>query len=174
MSNILFSREWAMLSKDTFSVKPIANFVQKYLKQSRCSVDPFARNCNWASYTNDINPNTSAHSHMDAIEFIKSIQNMDDRIDLVILDAPYTPRQISECYKEIGRKVTMEDTQNSRFMKDVKDAADKLLRRGGVVLSFCYNSSGMGINRGYEIEEIKLINGGAAHNDIICMAERKI
>lgn len=174
MSDIKFSRVWAMPSKDTFSIKPIGEFVKRYLALSKASVDPFARNCDWATYTNDINPNTSANQHMDARDFLRSIRNMDDRIDLILLDGPYSPRQISECYKEIGKPVTMKDTQNAAFMKEIKDEANKLLRAGGIVLTFSHNTSGMGINRGYEIEEILLCNHGAAHNYTICMAERKI
>ena len=55
-----------MPNKDTFSVAPIGAFVKKYLAQSRVSVDPFARNKAWATYTNDLNPSTSAQRHLDA------------------------------------------------------------------------------------------------------------
>jgi hypothetical protein len=173
MSNILFSREWAMLSKDTFSVKPIANFVKKYLKQSKRSVDPFARNCDWFQYTNDINPKTTAKYHLDAREFLKLLISQGIKADLISLDMPYSPRQCAEVYKEIGIKVTMEHTQNARFYKEVRNLVDLMIEKDGVVLSYGYSSTGMGIKRGYEIEEIKLINGGGGHSDIICMAERK-
>lgn len=56
-----FSRVWAMPNHDTFSVKPIGEFVRRYLDASKVSVDPFARNKQWATYTNDLDPNTSAH-----------------------------------------------------------------------------------------------------------------
>ena len=55
-----------MLNSDTFSVKPIGEFVQRYLKESKVSIDPFARNKRWATHTNDINPKTEAEHHMDA------------------------------------------------------------------------------------------------------------
>jgi len=42
------------------------------------------------------------------------------------------------------------------------------------VLSFGWNSVGMGITRGYEIVEILLVCHGGAHNDTICIAEKKI
>jgi hypothetical protein len=51
-------REWAMPSHETFDIPPIAAFVQKYLRESQVSVDPFARNRRWATYTNDLDPNT--------------------------------------------------------------------------------------------------------------------
>ena len=163
-----------MPSHETFSMKPIGEFVKKYLKNSKISVDPSARNCEWFTYTNDINPNTKAHYHLDAIEFLKQLQAQKVECDLLILDLPWTCRQISECYKEIGIKVTQKHTQIASFYKEVKDAADKLVEKNGIVLSFCYNSVGMGIKRGYQIEEILLVASGGCHNDVICLAERKI
>lgn len=171
LESIQFSRKWAMPSSDTFSIKPIKEFVQRYLSQSKISIDPFARNCNWATYTNDINPNTTAQSHMDAVAYLKGLRMVIP--DLIILDMPWTARQISECYKEIGIKVTQKHTQIGSFYKEVKDAADKLLRPNGVVLSFGYSTVGMGLKRGYEIEEILMVCHGGAHFDSICMAERK-
>ena len=54
------NRQWAMPNKNTFEVKPIREFVLKYLDKSKVSIDPFARDCDWATFTNDVNPNTSA------------------------------------------------------------------------------------------------------------------
>jgi hypothetical protein len=51
---------------------------------------------------------------------------------------------------------------------------DGIMKPSGVVLSFGWQSAGMGLGRRYEIIEIALINHGAAHNDTICMAERKL
>lgn len=162
-------RTWAMPNRNTFEVKPIGDFVKKYLAASVNSCDPFARNNTWAVHTNDIDPNTSAQHHMDAIEFLSLSEN---RYDLIILDPPYSPRQISECYKSIDRTVSMSDTQNAKFNKQVKDAAYRaLIDTDGIVLSFGWNSSGMGISRGFKILEIMLCSHGGAHNDTICMAE---
>jgi hypothetical protein len=178
MSNIIFRREWAMPSGDTFSIKPIKNFVEKYLVVSEqvgmITVDPFARNSDLTTYSNDINPKTSAHKHMDAVDYLNELESKGCQASLVILDPPYSPRQISECYKELGLPVTMETTQNARFYKNIKDATDKIVKDGGYVLNFGWNSSGMGKDRGYEIVEILLVAHGSAHNDTICMAERKL
>ena len=56
----------------------------------------------------------------------------------------------------------------------MRDALDPLIVAGGVVLSFGWHSNGMGRNRGYETEEILLVRHGGAHNDTICLAERKV
>lgn len=57
-----FARTFAMPNAETFTVPPIGAFVQRYLAASKVSVDPFARNRSWATYTNDLNPATSAQS----------------------------------------------------------------------------------------------------------------
>ena len=165
------SRKWAMPSHNTFSVKPIGEFVRKYLKDAKTSIDPFARNNNWATFCNDLNPETSADFHMDAVEFMKELYDRGHRdADLIILDPPYSPRQITECYASIGRKATMQDTQSSFYSK-LRDAALLLCGPETTVISFGWNSVGMGKKRGFNIKEIMLVCHGGAHNDTICLAE---
>lgn len=173
-SRIALSREFCMPSAETFSMRPVRSFVQKYLATSKVSVDPFARNNPWATYTNDINPETSALYHMDAQAFCVKLATLEIYADLGIFDPPYSPRQISECYRAAGISVTANDTQNARLYKRTRDALDCLIKPGGIVLSFGWNTNGMGKSRGYEIIEIALVAHGGAHNDTICMAERKL
>lgn len=161
-----------MPSRDTFSVKPIGEFVRRYLSKAKCSIDPFARNNCWADYTNDLDPSTKAQSHFDAEEFCYRMQLQNLTFDLALFDPPYSPRQISECYKSIGLEVGMKETQNAALYKRVRDALHKLLAPGAIVLSFGWNSGGMGEARGFELVEILLCSHGAAHNDTICIAER--
>ncbi len=167
-----FSRTWAMPNADTFSIKPIGEFVRRYLAGSSVSVDPFARDKQWATWTNDINPETSAAFHLDAEDFLRRVQ-FGSKADLIIFDPPYSPRQISECYKSIGREVGMEGTQNGALYKRVRDAAMPLLSPDAVVLSFGWNSAGMGEKRGFDIIEIMLVAHGGGHNDTICIAEKR-
>lgn len=167
------SRKWAMPSSDTFSVPPIGEFVKSYLRNSKVSVDPFARNKRWATYTNDLNPKTEAEYHLDALEFLEMLKDTGVIADLVIFDPPYSPRQLSECYSEIGRAALMEDTQ-SKSWSDWKNAISEITPVGGVVLSFGWNTVGMGRKHSFEILEIMLVCHGGVHNDTICMAERKV
>lgn len=162
-----------MPNADTFSVKPIGEFVRRYLSASKVSVDPFARNKRWATHTNDLNPETAAEHHMDAEAFLKMLHGGGVMADLVIFDPPYSPRQISECYKSVGRQVGMTDTQSS-FWSHAKNAIAPLVAPGGRVISFCWNTNGMGKKHGFEIEEIMLVAHGGWHNDTICIAERKL
>ena len=171
---MIFTREWAMPSHDTFSVAPIGSFVKRYLHYSKSSADPFARNNRWATFTNDLNPDTSAEYHMDAEMFLKEIAIKNVKCDLVIFDPPYSPRQISECYKSIGMEVGMKETQSALLYQRVRNAIMPILTDDAVVLSFGWNSVGMGKVRGFEIIETMLCCHGGAHNDTICIAEKRV
>lgn len=168
-----FSRVWAMPNSDTFSVPPIGEMVKRYLANAKVSCDPFARNNRWATHTNDLNPKTQAEHHMDAEDFLKMLTEKGVKCDLAILDPPYSPRQISECYKEAGITCGMKESQNSALYSRVKSALAKVLDEEATVLSFGWNSTGMGIKHGFEQIEIMLCCHGGAHNDTICLAERR-
>lgn len=174
MSAIVFSRMFAMPSGDTFSIPTIMEFVRRWSIGKVESVDPFARNSRVAIYRNDLNPKTNAEHHMPADEFLLHLNRVGVVSDLIILDPPYSPRQISELYKEIGITCGMKDTQTASFMRRVCDAAHKLTRPGTIVLSFGWNSVGMGLGNLYAIKEILLVNHGGHHNDTICMAQERI
>ncbi len=168
-----FSRVWSMPSADTFSVPPVGVMVMRYLRASKVSCDPFARNNRWATHSNDLNPATKADHHMDAEDFLRMLADQGVRCDLAILDPPYSPRQISECYKAAGVTCGMRETQNAALYSRVKSALVGVLTEDAIVLSFGWNSSGMGIKHGFEQIEIMLVCHGGAHNDTICVAERR-
>jgi hypothetical protein len=166
------SRVWAMPSLNTFDCKPIAEFVRRYIQG--VSIDPFSRNKRWATYTNDINPNTEAEYHMDAENFLNMLgdDNKAIKADCIILDPPYSPRQISECYAAAGIKAGMKDTQNAALYARVRRAAFALCKPGTIVLSFGWNSAGMG--KQFERLETLLVAHGGAHNDTICVADKYV
>ena len=168
------SRVWAMPTKDTFDCKPIGELVRRYLGQSEVSVDPFARNKRWATYTNDLDPRTLADWHMDARDFLEMLCEQRIAADLIIFDPPYSPRQIKECYDGIGLKMRSEDAWRTNGWTPEKDLANTLLVVGGVFLYFGWDSVAMGKGRGFEIEEMLLVCHGPGHNDTICTVERKI
>lgn len=170
-----FDREFAMPSATTFSIAPIGRWVLRWtqLFARHTSIDPFARDSRLCTYTNDINPKTRALYHMDAEKFLLQMRQDGVAAHLAIFDPPYSPRQISECYKGCGLPVTAKDTQNAALYRRVRNALDPLIVPGGIVLSFGWSSNGMGKTRGYEIEEMLLVAHGGAHNDTICIAERK-
>jgi len=165
-------RVWAMPSSETFNVKPIRSIVKFWLSKSKVSIDPFARNKRWATHTNDLNPDTKAEHHLDALDFLTLLAEGGIKADLLIFDPPYSPRQISECYQGVGRKVTTEDTQSS-FYNKLKEAACLVLTDDAVVISCGWNSCGMGINRGFDLLSVLLVCHGTGHNDTIVTVEKK-
>ena len=165
-----FTRFWAMPSSETFDVPPIGEFVKKYLSDSKISVDPFARNKRWATFTNDLNPATDAEYHMDALEFIEMLKVQGVVADLAIFDPPYSARQVAECYQQVGRITTTEDTQGKSWA-DWKSAIAQIVPVGGIVLSFGWNTVGMGKKHNFQILEIMAVCHGGVHNDTLCMAE---
>lgn len=169
-----FSRVWAMPNGDTFSVKPIGDFVQRYLSAAKVSIDPFARNKRWTTHTNDLNPETQAEHHMDAEKFLLMLAAQGVKADLIIFDPPYSPRQISECYKSVGLEVGMKETQSALLYQRVRDAIVPVCTEDAIVLSFGWNSVGMGKRHSFEQIEIMLCCHGGAHNDTICLAERRL
>lgn len=135
-----------MPSADTFSVPAIGDMVKRYLATAKVSCDPFARNKRWATHTNDLNPKTEAEHHMDAEAFMVMLAGKGVKCDLAIFDPPYSPRQISECYKEAGITVGMKETQNAALYARMKAAMLPILTPDAIVLSFGWNSAGMGKN----------------------------
>jgi hypothetical protein len=173
-SRIKMNRVWAMPSADTLSIPPFRQLVKKYLHTSKVSVDPFARNCTWATYTNDLNPDTAAEYHLDAVEFLDTLIAQGVKADVGIYDPPYSPRQVKECYDHIGKTVTQQATQMVDIRRDVKNRLAELIVPGGHVLSFGWESAGMGEARNFRFVEIVLCCHGSGHNDTICTVERKI
>jgi hypothetical protein len=168
------ARVFANPAADTFSIKPFAALVKRYLKESKVSIDPFARNKRWAMYTNDLNPETAAEYHLDAFDFLQMLLNKGIKADCVLFDPPYTRRQVQEVYEQIGRDYINADSQyHSLNWKRERELVNELLQVGGVVLSFGYHSNGMRLIGSYREEELLLVCHGGNHYDTICMVERK-
>jgi len=164
-------RVWAMATSSTFDCPPIRSLVKRYLLRSKVSIDPFARNKRWATFTNDLNADTQAEYHMDALDFLKKLDGDGIKADLVIFDPPYSFQQMVECYQGVGRKITGRESQ--RFYGDLRKAIDKLVLPSGHVISCGWNSIGMGKTRNYEIREVLLVCHGRAHNDTIVTVDKK-
>lgn len=161
-----------MPSADTFDCEPIRGFVQKYLMKSKVSADPYARNTRLATYRNDLNPKTMAEYHMDAEDFCLMLAGKNVVCDLVIVDPPYSPRQVKECYDSFGHKMKQDDALLGLIRKKLKTAINTITKPGSVVLTFGWNTVGMG--RGWIQREILLVCHGSDHNDTICLAEEKL
>jgi hypothetical protein len=163
-------RAHAPPSKETFRIKPIARLLKEEVNDELW-IDPFAGNNSPALVTNDLNPNTNAQYHEDALTFMKRFE--DNSVNGVLFDPPYSPRQIKECYDRIGLEVLMKTTQAS-FWSKIKDDIGRVLVLGGKVICFGWNSNGCGKVRGFVKKRILLVAHGDNHNDTIVIVENKV
>ena len=124
MKEIEINRVWAMPNSATFSIKPIEDFITRVVSEYRLLsddtriIDPF---CNGrvdiADVNNDLDPDKEADYHMDAFDFLKMFE--EKSVDGVLFDPPYSPRQVSEVYRRMGKTVNMQTTQAS-FWSNMK------------------------------------------------------
>ena len=177
---IVINREWAMPSSKTFLIRPIKDFIIKILDNvNGILIDPFANECsikgnlsdNLKYISNDLDVNYDTDYHMDATEFLHMFN--DNSIDAILYDPPYSPRQVSESYKKLDMSVNMATTQSSYWSKQKKEIA-RILKTGGKVITFGWNSGGIGKTNGFKIDEILLVAHGGWHNDTICTSETKV
>lgn len=168
-NSISIERVWAMPNKNTFSIKPIHDLIVEELTDGLW-IDPFANTNKLASVTNDLNPDYDTDYHMDALDFMKMFDS--NSVDGVLYDPPYSPRQVSECYNNVGYNVTW-DTTKASFWGNHKREISRIVKIGGKVITFGWNSGGIGYKYGFEIERILLVPHGGWHNDTICTVEVK-
>lgn len=133
-------------------------------------IDPFANTSKFAHVTNDLNPEFDTDYHLEALDFLKMFET--ESVDGILYDPPFSPRQVSESYKRIGLNVTQQMTQ-STFWANHKKEISRILRKGGKVISFGWNSGGIGKLNGFKIKRILLVAHGGWHNDTICTVEIK-
>lgn len=160
-----------MPNKNTFEIKPIKELISRYDSESVVSADPFSNRNRIAKYCNDLDPQYETEYCMDALEFLKQFN--DDYFDLILFDPPYSPRQVSECYKSLDMTVNMQTTQSS-FWGNLKKEIERVIKPNGVVITCGWNSGGIGKTKGFEIEEILMVPHGGWHNDTIITVERKV
>lgn len=169
---MIISRAWAMPNKWTFQIKPIQELVKKYMGDGVGWADPFCGASTLAQYRNDLNKeNKNAQTHMFAKDFL-ALSFGDASLNGVLFDPPYSPRQISECYKSVGLKTSMQDTQNQ--WTEEKKQISRILKTNGVAITFGWNTNGVGKKYGFKIKEILLVAHGSSHNDTICTVEVKL
>jgi hypothetical protein len=174
---LTIQRIWAMPNKLTFTIKPIKDLLTNEITNGLW-LDPFANDGTFKKLfgkyieviDNDLNPNYQTQYHLDAIDFLKEFK--DNSIDGVVYDPPYSTRQVSECYKGVGRNVTSEDTRMT-FWSNAKNEIARILKPNGKVICFGWNSMGVGASRGFKMETVLLVPHGGSKNDTICTVERK-
>ncbi len=170
------NRVWAMPNKNTFKIKPIRELIERRIKEVKDKnpnaivIDPFANQSKLADITNDLDNQYDTDYHMDALDFLKMFN--DKSIDMVLYDPPFSPRQVAECYKSLGKTVNMQTTQSSYWSRHKKEIS-RIIKKNGIVITCGWNSGGIGKTNGFEIVEILLVPHGGWHNDTIVTVDKK-
>ena len=160
-----------MPNKNTFEIVLIKKLIAEELGEDTFWIDPFANCNNVADVTNDLNPACDTDYHMDALDFLKMFGSKS--VDGVLYDPPYSPRQVSACYKNFGIEVTQETTRASFWGNHKKEIA-RIVKPSGKVITFGWNNGGIGAKYGFKIKRILLVAHGGWHNDTICTVEVKV
>jgi hypothetical protein len=163
------SYAWAMPSKWTFEVAPLRDVIHRYKKPGETWADPFAGFNSPAELTNDLNPTSPADFHLEAVEFLRRV---DIPVDGVIFDPPYSLTQVSRSYKDLGKKFKGSENPTGGFPK-ARDEIARMVKPGGYVLSYGWNTVGMGKKRGFEKVEILVCCHGGNRNDTLVVVEQK-
>lgn len=126
-----------MPNSHTFSIPPIQTFVSQYTAgHNKVIIDAFANDSKVGTITNDLNPKFNTTYHMDALDFLKMLE--DNTADVVLYDPPYSLRQVKECYEGVGITVTAEHTKSSWRAKHLDEIA-RILKPNGIQMVLLQN-----------------------------------
>lgn len=165
-------RIWAMPNKHTFTIKPIRELLAEEFSPAERWLDPFAGWNSPAEFTNDLNPDSPATYHLDALEFMQLWP--DNFADGVFYDPPYSITQAAECYKSYGKDKFKISVGNMRYWSSMKSEIARVVKPGGKVICFGWNSMGLGEKRGFSKSRILMVPHGGSRNDTICTVEKKM
>ena len=158
-----------MPSKYTFEVKPLREIIDRYKGGDEQWFDPFAGLLSPAEVTNDLNPENPAQYHLEALDFVNKLE---PPYDGCLFDPPYSLTQVSRSYQNIGLKFHGKENPTGGFPK-VRDRVAVLVRSGGYVISYGWNTVGMGVKRGFEPVEYLICSHGGNRNDTLVTVERR-
>ena len=148
---MIIERYWAMPSHQTFTIKPFKELIEKELGSEY--IDPFPY-----------------PFKQDAIEYLKTIE--DNSENYLVFDPPYSQRQLREMYDNNG--LSLDNPMNNSYWANCRKEISRIIKKNGKVISFGWNSNGIGKKYGFEITKVVLVAHGSQHNDTIATVEIKI
>jgi len=170
---MIINRIWEMPNKYTFSMKCVQKLIHKYMIDNSMWVDPFCGEYSPAGWTNDIDPAKNAIDHEDGLTYLKSLPT--GGFNGVFFDPPYSPEQCLRLYTPISRagKKTWGTGGKATYHAECKDEISRIIKHGGITISFGWDTNGIGKKRGFETIEVLDICHGACHNDTLVTVETK-
>jgi len=147
---MIIEKRWSMPSKNTFSIKPIRELLEFEFKTK--FIDPFPY-----------------PYQKDALEYLQTFES--ESVSELAFDPPYSQRQLKEVYDNSGLSL---DVMNCSYWSKLKKEISRVIQYNGKVISFGWNSGGIGKSLGFEQTRILLVSHGGMHNDTICTVEIKL
>lgn len=139
-------------------------------------IDVFARNQNFATITNDMDPQFKTTYNMEANECLELLHREygDESVDIIVFDPPYSSKMLKQHYGGIGADLEQWHCQTPWVR--AKKAAAKLLKVGGYFIHLGWHTKGLGTQRGFDIIDGAIFSnvGTGSTNDIIMIVEQKI
>ena len=162
-TKIKFSRIWSMPSRWTFTIKSIKELLAEEAT-SGLWADPFAGYNSPAGLTNDLDPESPSKSHQDALEWLQSLRG--HSVDGVLYDPPYSITQA----RMYGKK----EYASMMYWANCKTEIARIVKTGGKVICFGWNTNGIGINREFRLDRILIVAHGGSKNDTLVTVETKL
>jgi len=161
--------QWAMPNKWTFQMKPILAFVEKELFKHTSVLIPFGGMKRWPqhpgmTYIDIEEGRPKPYLLEDCRDVMQELTKQGKKYSLIISDPPFSMFQAVHSYGN----TKMQD------ITYVRQLYDQLLLPGGIIIHCGFNSTGMGITRGYQKQELLVVNCGGSHNDFLILKEKKM
>jgi hypothetical protein len=161
------TRVWEMPNRYTFKMRAVRLLLRSIMFGKTLVADPFSGCHSPAQITNDADPTNPATSHLDGLEFLRSLPS--DSLDGVLFDPPYSTEQALRKYKPAHSGTA----GRAEYWARCKDEIARIVRPNGFAVCFGWDSTGIGKTRGFALERVLLICHGACHNDTIVTVERR-
>jgi len=151
---------------------PLGELVHKYMYAGvGYWVDPFAGNSPFKKQciTNDLNIETEAEFHLEALEFLENFA--DNSVDGILYDPPYSNGQRSRSYQSVGM-VPDQLTTSPNWSTLRKAECLRILKPGGIFIHCGWHTNALKYSDA-EILEILILAHGGDHHDTITTVQRK-
>ena len=173
------TRVFAMANKWTFEITSIKELIKRYMGDSAPWVDPFAGMSSPAHIRNDINPARNAEYHMDALDFMQTLDN--EYAVGILYDPPFSTEQLKRAYRDTFA-MGVENPTADKYQAGMKKEINRVLAPGGYVISLGWNTNGCsmtrhrgGVKRFKQLEkvEVLVVAHGMIRNDTLVTVEHK-
>ena len=165
-------RVFASHHKYTFRVKPVKKLLAEEMNGG-IWLDPMSGYHSPADVTNDINPDTPAQHHEDALEFLKKQPHA--HYDGILFDPPYSFENAKKIYALQDKPFMQRGiVPFYNYIRQCRKALVPLVKPNGKIILFGYDSMGMGKRNGFLLERVLIIPMGWCKIDIIVTVDRKV